>query len=440
LSEYKDCKFFFSYARANSDEYLKKFFDDLSVSVRLRLGLDQEEVVGFFDQPQLELGADWIEKLNRALQECPVLVSLYSPAYFRSPYCGKEWEVFRRRRELYTTQERGAGRDTLHPAVIKPVIWVPLMEGQEAPEAVSGPQYFMGDPRDPHNLFGLRKMRKQYSKFEFGYDDFIEKLTEEIRAAQKIQLPRLPDFQSVIEIESAFHPPAPPPVVSLSTTPLASTTVPQRGPKFVRFVFIAGEPNQFPEGARTREFYLQFGGAEWKPYYPDAPRPIKALAQSTAADLDIFSDELRPSDNLAAEVRQAELDGSLVVLFVDSWTAELQPYRQILSSFDQQNYFNCSIFVPWNEKDPQTAGRQEQLRSILREEIFPRWSRLANIEQPIFFRDQIKSITDLRDQLADTLRQLQPLVGMGVIEKATKENIPRRIETEIARPVLSHKG
>lgn len=429
-------KFFFSYARSNSDAYLKQFFDDLSDSIRGQLGLRKDQDVGFFDQ-HLKVGAEWEEELTRELQECPVLVSVYSPAYFGSLYCGKEWEVFRRRRELHADLQRQNGiRAVRHPPVIKPVIWIPLLGTQKAPKAVDGPQYFMGDPSEEHNRLGLLKMRKQHANFMTGYDRFIDQLKNEIIEAQEIQLPPVPNLKSFTEVDSAFVSPAP---AAQSQPAVPATTGSRKGPKSVHFVFIAGNPDQFPAGARTKEFYLQLGGAEWKPYYPEAPRPIKSLAQSAAADLDIFSDELLVGHNLAAEVRQAEQDGSLVILFVDGWTAELQPYRSILSSFDQQNYFNCSIFVPWNEDDPQTAGRKEELREMVRTQIFPRWSRFANIEQPIFFRDQIKSITDLKDQLVDTLRQLQPLVGMEVMERATKENIPRRIETDITRPVLSHK-
>lgn len=430
--------FFFSYARADCDEYLDRFFKDLSGRIRQQLGLGREKKVGFFDQPEIELGTDWLEELNGELQSCPVLVSLYSPAYFRSPYCGKEWEVFRRRRELYVNLQRQAGnQDVRLPPVIKPVIWVPLMENQQAPDAVSGPQYFMGDPMEDHNRVGLLRMRRQHRNFEDSYELFIDRLKKEIiDVAREVELPRLVNFEGLDKMESAFHPATPVPAGAASITSIPPGTTHKKGPMFVRFVFIAGDPDQFPKGARAREFYLQSGGREWMPYYPEYSSPIMLQAQRVAADLEILSDELHFSENLAEEVRQAERDGSMVIVFVDSWTAELTPYRQTLSSFDEKHYFNCSIFVPWNEKDPQTAGRQEDLRRMLRNEIFPRWSQTR---QPIFFRDEIKSIGDLMTQLKDTLRQLQPLVGMGLMETATRESIPRRIETDITRPILSHR-
>ncbi len=56
------------------------------------------------------------------------------------------------------------------------------------------------------------------------------------------------------------------------------------------------------------------------------------VAQKSALDVGIFSDELPFGPTLAKEVRDAEDDGSLVVLFVDCWTAELPTYQQILAS------------------------------------------------------------------------------------------------------------
>jgi FxsC-like protein len=427
--------FFFSYAHANEDSYVKQFFDELSQQIRDQVGLKADETVGFFDRPALELGAEWTEELDQALQDCPVMVSLYSPAYFNSEYCGKEWEVFRRRRELHTTRARAAGeQNAKHPPVIKPVIWIPLRPDQSVPEAAGGAQYFMGSPNADHNKEGLRKMRKQYATYETNYDLFVENLKNEILDAQNVGLPALPDFQGVNTIDSAFHPGAHAP--AKPSRPLAAGG--RKGPTFVRFVFIAGQPNQFPAGFRTRD-YLQSGGAEWKPYYPDKPRPIELVAQEVAVNLDLFNSELPFDGNLAQAVRDAETDRSLVVLFVDSWSTELDFYKPTLKNLDGYAYMNCSIFVPWNENDPQTAGKTEELRQSVRRNIFPRWSRLADSNQPFFFRDSIHSLDELREQLRDTLRQLQISVGKEGIERATKESIPRRIDSDMTKPSLSHR-
>ena len=138
-------------------------------------------------------------------------------------------------------------------------------------------------------------------------------------------------------------------------------------------------------------------------------------------------------------MRNAEADGSLVVLFVDCWTAELPTYELILKQFDQNNYFNCSIFIPFNDNDPETFARRDSLLEFVRTNVFKRWALFANAGLP-FFRDSIRSIHQLEDELSRILGQLQTQVGKGVMERATKENIPRRIDTEIGRPIMAHKS
>jgi FxsC-like protein len=421
--------FFFSYARANLDDYLKKFYQDLSDKIREMLGLNREEQVGFFDET-IELGADWSAEIVSALQECPVMVCAYSPAYFNSPYCGKEWEFFRRRRAAHP----GA------PPVIKPVIWVPLLRGKEPPAAVGPMQYYMGDKTAPHNAAGLKQMRKQYNTYEVQYDGFIQRLANEILEASELQLPKLEPVPTLSSIESPFHPPTPA-AATPQATPQAGAATPatrRRGPKFVRFGFIACDPKEFPAGARRPDCYLESGGVEWKPYYPAVEKPLMIVASEVANNMNIISDELPFSQNLDEVVREVEDARSLVVLFVDGWTAELPNYREALKRVDRKSYLNCSIFIPWNRDDPETAGRCDQLMNFLREDVFPRWSRFADLEPSVFY-DKIYSVDELKAKLADTLSRLQTSLAKGVVERTAKEDIPRRIESDIPKPVLAHQ-
>jgi FxsC-like protein len=433
-----DHYFFFSYARGSYDDYLQKFFDELSDRVRQRLGLPRGTPVGFLDKEDLELGSEWGPALARALQSTRVLVSLYSPAYFNSEFCGREWEFFRRRAELYAERARERGvADAAPPPVIKPVIWLPLRPGHQPPEPVARLQYYVGDAEEPHNKVGVQEMRRLRSSYRKDYTDFVNQLADQILDVHDLferegsDLPPLDPLPELPEMPSAFREarPAPPPFGR------------RGGPKYVRFVFIAGDPNEFPQGSRQREIYLEYGRGEWKPYYPDVERPIMSLAQTVAGELDIFSDELPFGPDLAREVREAEEARSLVIMFVDGWTAELlPPYRQALAALDRNSYINCSIFVPWNRKDPATATRCEELRRLLRTNIFPRWSRLADTSEPIFFRDAIFSVDELREQLRDTLRRLQTQMAKEVVEQSRKEDLPRRVQSDMAKPVLSNQG
>ena len=90
-------EFFCSYARANNNDYLKRFFKDLSENVREKLGGQIGADVAFFDQTEVELGADWDATIVDALNSTRALVALASPAFFKSPYCSKELGLFESR-------------------------------------------------------------------------------------------------------------------------------------------------------------------------------------------------------------------------------------------------------------------------------------------------------------------------------------------------------
>src|SRR5688572_3755640 len=109
--------FFFSYAREDrSDPYIKQFHDDLASEVRSLTGTASAQEMGFFDSESIETGVDWQQQIRDALQSSRVLVTLFSPTYFMSQYCGKEWWVFRQRQDAYLNANPG-----IRPPVILPV-------------------------------------------------------------------------------------------------------------------------------------------------------------------------------------------------------------------------------------------------------------------------------------------------------------------------------
>ncbi len=355
-------EFFFSYTRANNENYLRTFFKNLSEAICLRRGFHKDTVVGFLDQQDIERGEQWDATLAQALQSSKILVSLYTPAYLRSVYCGREWRVFHQRRELYVKRKKETeGIVVALPPVIKPVVWFPL-DGTPLPPLLQELQYTIGDPSAPHNSMGMRKMRMQYRKFKIAYDDYIDKLADEILdAADNHPLPELPSLPSLNEVQSAFH-------SEPSTSNSPQQDPPTSGPNFVQFVFVAAKPSQLQELKQKTECYLQNGGNDWKPFWSERPKRIGALAQNVASsdDLDFSSAELPFSNQLVQQILDAEKKRNIVVLLVDSWTAALQEYRKILQAFDRQNYFNCSVMVPWNN-DAETQQQRAQLEQTIRQ-------------------------------------------------------------------------
>src|SRR5262249_50221743 len=149
---------------------------------------------------------------------------------------------------------------------------------RELPGLATDPQYPSGDPHTIHNKAELRYLRKHFSKYKMEYITFEKKLEEEILEESKLKKQkRLKYVGSLEDLPSAFHAPSVPPTMVPSK--------PQNtGPKFVQFVYVAAHPSQFPPGLRVKlDCYLQDGGRDWKPYFPEKPRPIRSLVENIAS-------------------------------------------------------------------------------------------------------------------------------------------------------------
>ena len=320
-------EFFLSYARANYNGYLKKFFNELSSAVRDLLPAPEAREVGFFDQ-QLELGEEWSPAIATALQTSKVMVCLYSPAYFSSEYCGREWGVFQQRRQLCATSS-ASGTKTNLPPVIKPVIWIPFRA--DLPEVVTNTQYMRGDEAEAHNQMGLKHMRSMHNKYSSRYKEYIQELAKDIvETGKTYPLPPLPNLPSVEDVTSIFD--LSPRIESFSSSRTSGSNL-----NHVNFVFVAAAPNDFSSSKRKHlDGYKQNGGRDWKPFFPLHQKPIRAFAQYIAAseDLDFYSDELPFTEELPDRMRNAETERRLVILLVDSWTAQLSPYKEILQKLD----------------------------------------------------------------------------------------------------------
>lgn len=267
-------EFFFSYTRGNANDYLMRFFEDLCTELREQKGLPKNAEVAFFDQNDIELGEQWEKTIATALQHSKVMVCVYSPGYFKSPYCGKEWRVFHMRREAYRRRRLEAGEKDPHlPPVIKPVFWLAPLP-TDLDEAVAATQYIWGDPADEHNLNGLKYVLQKLNDYQALYTDYVRRLATEIReAAANYPLPQLEQLPALVAMEG-FQPKIP----VQAAAPVALAQAAPTQPKHVRFVFVAGDPTEFgaptvsrrlPRARRQRLAALLSAGQE--PH--QAPRP-----------------------------------------------------------------------------------------------------------------------------------------------------------------------
>jgi FxsC-like protein len=112
---------------------------------------------------------------------------------------------------------------------------------------------------------------------------------------------------------------------------------------------------------------------------------------------------------------------------VDTWTLQLESYRSFMKEYDDRNFLNCVVLVPWNAKDDETAKSRGMLEGRLQATFLKRM--LAR--DPASFLDTISSPDDLRKSLATALNAAR----MRILSAA---EVKRRAEGDraIAQPIL----
>ncbi|MFY1689861.1 TIR-like protein FxsC [Plantactinospora sp. WMMB782] len=193
--------FFLSYAHGERDDKVRvqRFFANLSTEIRVLVGEDDRTVVGFHDDGALRVGDHWPRQLLEALCRTQTMIALFSPRYFRSEFCGREWAVFSeriRRRE----QAAGARR-----ARLIPIFWVRT----QVPDFLGHLQHH--DPRlgAAYEREGLRELLRESGR---DYERFVLALAQLITETVR-EDPRLPELDpgsltraDLRGVGSAFHP------------------------------------------------------------------------------------------------------------------------------------------------------------------------------------------------------------------------------------------
>lgn len=384
-------EFFVNYARDNNDPYLRQFVEDLRERVRDLRGLAKTDEVGFFDQQNIELGANWDRTIVAALRTVNSLVSIASPAFFKSDYCARERALFKRR--------FAPGSE---PPLIKPVIWVPF-NATHLPATFQASQFTSGDPDAVQNTKGVKAMLLQVQRYKVEYAAFVSDFGDElVAAADRHALPPLANAPALRAVAPEWDAAgAAPPVIAGAT-----------GPKHVRFIYFAFDPASVGP-ARRKEPYQDVGGVDWKPFYPD-PTPIHLFAQRTVIgdDLGFTSDYLPFGDDLLDQITAAWDARQIVVIVIDPWSLHWDTQtmaaqrQQLLQTLDRQNGFHWCVIVPWNEQDPD-LGTEPQKSAIASTVVqtFPFHGRLNR--NPMFFRDGIKTLSELKQALTEVLPRLK---------------------------------
>ena len=354
-------QFYLSYAQADEDGYVARFYEDLAREVR-RQGGPVDDEIGFRDVASLRLGSMWSHDLISALSTARTFVALCSPSYFASEFCGREWAAFVVRAENYRRQHG------VHPPTLLPVIWVPV---NRMPDPVQELQHHHGEIGSAYRREGLYHLLR-LRRYRDDYHDLLRDLALRIvDVAARHPMQPLPASFDVLDTPSVFHSPGlaalrsgttansgPRPATEQPALPAARLS--RGGPQHVHFVVVAAASRDLVDVRNDLQHY----GPEpfdWAPYRPEFEQRICVFAQQVAASQDLTSG-LAEADLVLELLERAISRNELVVLLVDVWTATLDSYRQHLIAYDLRNEPSSAVMVPWSSHDRETVANAAALR------------------------------------------------------------------------------
>ncbi len=369
--------FFFSYARRDfeaEDAFVDQFFNDLRDELGRAQPAARAEELAYRDTERLFVGDDWAQELARMLGRCRTLVALYSPAYFASLYCGKEWTAFRGRVRRHHEQHGE------HVPALIPVLWEPVAPG-ELHEEVTKIQWAQPDMGEAYARHGLRALLRTDPSGE-AYRTVVRVVAGRIKGAAERRLGELREFD-LGAVRGYF--PAPPP-------PTAPALEPSDSPGMVRLFIAAGRAS---EAAPENGAHHGPRPWDWAPYHPPTRPSLAARAQQviTAAGHTTTLEEI--GVGLGAKLDQAREDSQVSVLLVDPWVAAGERYREALREYDDQNHPVTGVLVPSGDHDPVEGPTREALWTGVRGVFRRNWLRRSDPEH--LFRVQVKRESFDRD-------------------------------------------
>jgi hypothetical protein len=355
--------FFISYARADVEfppyrEDLAAFVEALSAKVADRTARPMNGL-RFFDATSIETGEIWTTELTAAVARTRVAVPLYSMNYFTRPWCGKEYEIFRRRR-------RTAGQSG-----VVPVLWVKCTT---LPDGVEQVQYRDAAFPAEYSQVGMRQLRRLKS-YADQYEMALEALADRIVAAAN---------PGLLELDPA--------TLDFGSVPSAWDVASDRDPK------------SHTEGrvSKTCFVFVSRHGWDWQPY-PAASKTIGALAQEVSGALGLRYEEIKCDNTLTRKLGETYEAHVPTVLFGDPDSLIDHHFAKPMQDYDTQFLLNCAALVAWDESS-RMAGEADLRWQHLRREIFP---QKTEVPPPHHEWRTIFTLDDLEAKTRTTIEQLR---------------------------------
>lgn len=346
--------FFLSYARTpkedpedrrDPDEWVLKLYKDLRRNI-LQLTSAQPGEAGFMDR-EMRPGAEWPQSLAQALARCRVFVPLYSPRYFESETCGREWFAFARRAVDHAARQ-GASTHAIVPA-----LWVGVNHSRlpEVARSIQTDHRAFGTRYSSEGFWGIMKLARYRDDYQMAVLQLAKRIVE-VADQTNIAMADPADYQT---LPSAFG---------------HSSAL---GPEYrrIQFSIAALDIHSLPNG--RRQFYYGPTTHHWNPYKPECRQPIAAYTTQLTGCLG-YSSAIGTLDGLSRKSWHSAASPGLVLL--DPWEVVSDDRRARLRQFDTHSEEWVSVMVAWNHEDDELREAEPELRKKISTSVKNMLSRI----------------------------------------------------------------
>lgn len=338
--------FFLSYARIPKQDpndskdpnaWVHKLYADLCSDI-LHLASGPGPA-GFMDQ-ETRLGSGWPDQLAQALASCRVFVPLYSPRYFESEDCGKEWFAFARR----VLNQRAAHNSGTVGAIV-PALWVAIRPDRlpEVARDIHFDHPDLGPRYRAEGFYGIMKLTRYREDYKRAVWTLARRIVE---VAEETPILRKEPPAEYRNLESAFG---------------AHHLDPARHQ--VRITVVAPDVGTLPSD-RSPHYYGS-KPSEWKPYQPDYALPLADYATDLVTSCLGCHSAVSTLDDHGAGPGVDGASEAPGLFLVDAWTTKSARHRASLRRIDDLDQPWVSVMLPWNNEDTGMAAAEKELRQGL---------------------------------------------------------------------------
>ncbi|WP_328723899.1 TIR-like protein FxsC [Streptomyces sp. NBC_00247] len=336
--------FFLSYAHTpgygggtDPDMWVERLFQDLCGHVMAMTDLPAGTPAGFMDR-EIRSGEGWSERLGSVLATCRVFVPLFSPRYFASEMCGKEWYAFEQRAIHHRARSNQSAE------AIVPALWVPVPPSQlpGSAERIQFNHRDFGERYVSDGLYGLIKLRLFAQEYERAVYELAKRIVT-VADTVRIDTGRPVDYR-------------------LAPSAFGSRSSGAGAPKPMRITIAAPTRHDLPPGRDTA--YYGDNPQDWNPYHPAAARPLAYVTEELVRSLN-YQAVIGSFDEDTGQLEDKRAPTTPEILILDRWALQDEDRRRRLAAFDAENRPWVILVVPWNRDDPQSPDAEAELTAIL---------------------------------------------------------------------------